>query len=311
MARKVVPKSRPFDNLSMNADEDSLASVSSAAVDSDCLHFEQFAQIPGVKLRRYSGDVSRGSNRRRSTVSACPDVKEIGRLLQMPGVDIVYIATPPFLHFPKPWRRCRRENMSSSKNRRHESNARPKNCSPSLSERGLLFATNLMQRYNPLFDAIQGLLTRSRSASYSTPISKTTPAMSNSRPTIGFGTAAKVAASSSSMASISSTCLPVGSGQARSRPRRSSHATRHADRRSGPVHGALRQMSSSTSIMALLNLAVWIARSCAWFSSAETYGSTNGYPFGRPSKPWSTKPTSARSASYFRRRARRDRVLCG
>src|ERR1019366_10016859 len=58
---------------------------------------QQFAQVPGAELRGISGTY-------REAAAKCaerfglPDIKDVGAMLAMPEVDLVYIATPPFLH---------------------------------------------------------------------------------------------------------------------------------------------------------------------------------------------------------------------
>ena len=120
---------------------------------------EQFVQIPGVRLVGMAGtfpDAAITAVRR----FGLPDVKEVETLLQMPGLDLVYIATPPFLHYS--------QAMQALQAGKHVLIEKPTalhlveadEMLAAAQERGLLLATDLMQRYNPLFDAIQGLLAR-------------------------------------------------------------------------------------------------------------------------------------------------------
>jgi predicted dehydrogenase len=120
---------------------------------------EQFVQIPSVQLVGMAGtfpEAASAATRR----FGLPDVKEIDALLQMPGLDLVYIATPPFLHYS--------QAMQALRAGKHVLVEKPTALHPAqademlaAAQRGnLLMATNLMQRYNPLFDAIQGLLER-------------------------------------------------------------------------------------------------------------------------------------------------------
>jgi len=120
---------------------------------------QQFTQLPGVRLVGMAGshaEAARAAARR----FGVPDVMEIEALLQMPDVDLVYIATPPFLHYP--------QAMQALQAGKHVLIEKPTALHPVEAdemfavarERGLLLATNLMQRYNPLFDAIGELLKR-------------------------------------------------------------------------------------------------------------------------------------------------------
>jgi predicted dehydrogenase len=73
-------------------------------------------------------------------------------------VDLVYVATPPFLHHP--------QAMEALEAGRHVICEKPfamtleqaDEMIQAARERGLLVAANLMQRYNPLFEAVRGLI---------------------------------------------------------------------------------------------------------------------------------------------------------
>ncbi len=59
---------------------------------------QQFAQVPGVKLTGMAG-----THRQAAYAAAqrfgIPDIEEVDKLLARADVDLVYIATPPFLHY--------------------------------------------------------------------------------------------------------------------------------------------------------------------------------------------------------------------
>ena len=61
---------------------------------------QQFAQVPGVKLIGMAG-----TNRQAAHAAAerfgIPDIEDVDKLLARDDVDLVYIATPPFLHYPQ------------------------------------------------------------------------------------------------------------------------------------------------------------------------------------------------------------------
>src|SRR5262249_2479198 len=113
---------------------------------------QQFAQIPGVKLVGMAGthrEAARAGARR----FGIPDVMEVEALLRIPGLDLVYVATPPYLHHP--------QAMQALQAGKHVIVEKPTAMHPAQAdemlaaaqERGLLLATNLMQRYNPMFDS--------------------------------------------------------------------------------------------------------------------------------------------------------------
>src|SRR6516225_3771960 len=58
---------------------------------------QQFAQVPGVKLTGMAG-----THREAAYAAAkrfgIPDIEDIDKLLARDDVDLIYIATPPFLH---------------------------------------------------------------------------------------------------------------------------------------------------------------------------------------------------------------------
>jgi predicted dehydrogenase len=120
---------------------------------------QHFAQMPGIRLIGMAGthrEAARAAARR----FGLPDLMEVEKLLQMPGLDLVYIATPPFLHHP--------QALQSLRAGKHVLVEKPTALNPvqadelmaAARERDLLLATNLMQRYNPLFDSVRGLLER-------------------------------------------------------------------------------------------------------------------------------------------------------
>jgi predicted dehydrogenase len=120
---------------------------------------QQFAQVPGVRLVGMAGthrEAARAAARR----FGLPDVMEVEALLRMPGLDLVYIATPPFLHHA--------QAMQALQAGKHVLVEKPTALNPAQADemiaaarqRGLLLATNLMQRYNPLFDSVRGLVER-------------------------------------------------------------------------------------------------------------------------------------------------------
>ena len=58
---------------------------------------QQFAQVPGAALRCIAG-THREAAAKCAERFGLPDVKDVDAMLAMPEVDLVYIATPPFLH---------------------------------------------------------------------------------------------------------------------------------------------------------------------------------------------------------------------
>lgn len=120
---------------------------------------QHFTQVEGVRLIAMAGT-------HRPQAIACarrfgiPDPIEVEALVQMPEIDIVYIATPPFLHYPQA-----KMALEAGK---HVIVEKPLATRLEHAEelialaraQNRLLVTNLMQRYNPVFDKIQQLIER-------------------------------------------------------------------------------------------------------------------------------------------------------
>lgn len=80
------------------------------------------------------------------------------QLLADPAVDLVYIGSPPFLHYE--------QSLAALNARKHVICEKPAAIDLAQAEElsrlaeanGLLFVVNLMQRYNPLYDAVKRLI---------------------------------------------------------------------------------------------------------------------------------------------------------
>lgn len=118
---------------------------------------QQFLQAPGVRLAAIAGTHREAALAiaRRFGVN---DVVETDLLLADPEVDLVYIATPPFLHFSQA-----RAALLAGKHVICEKPlamtvAEADELLELARERDLLCIANLMQRYNPLYEAARGLI---------------------------------------------------------------------------------------------------------------------------------------------------------
>ncbi|MCX5772205.1 MAG: Gfo/Idh/MocA family oxidoreductase [Candidatus Hydrogenedentes bacterium] len=116
-----------------------------------------FTQHPQVKL------VGLANTHREAAYAAAkrfhiPDPVELDELLSWDSVDIVYIATPPFLHHP--------QAMSALRANKHVICEKPLALDLEQADemmglardRNLLLVANLMQRYNPLYDTVKQLV---------------------------------------------------------------------------------------------------------------------------------------------------------
>jgi predicted dehydrogenase len=118
---------------------------------------QQFAQVPGVKLSGMAGthrEAARAAARR----FGIPDIEDVDKLLARPDIDLVYIATPPFLHHP--------QAMAALAAGKHVICEKP--LAMTVAHADLMIAAahrhdrllvaNLMQRYNPIYQAVRRLI---------------------------------------------------------------------------------------------------------------------------------------------------------
>ncbi len=118
---------------------------------------QQFAQVPGVRLTGMAG-----THREASLAAArrfgIPDIEEVDRLLARDDVNLVYIATPPFLHHS--------QAMAALAAGKHVICEKPLAMTLEHADAMMaagrradrLIAANLMQRYNPVYDAVGRLI---------------------------------------------------------------------------------------------------------------------------------------------------------
>lgn len=123
---------------------------------------QQFLQVrapghPHVRLVAIAG------SKREEAVAAAKrfgaeHLDTLNDLLNHPDVDLIYIATPPFLHYE--------QAMQALDAGKHVICEKPLALTPEqgeamlakAAEKGLLMVTNLMQRYNPMFERVRHLI---------------------------------------------------------------------------------------------------------------------------------------------------------
>ena len=118
---------------------------------------QQFTQVPGVRL------VGMAATHRPASVAAAArfgveNVDDLGAFLGKGDLDVVYIATPPFLHHP--------QALAALEAGKHVIVEKPLAMTVSQADELIaaarkndrLVVANLMQRYNPLFDAVRRLV---------------------------------------------------------------------------------------------------------------------------------------------------------
>jgi predicted dehydrogenase len=118
---------------------------------------QQFLQIPGVKLTGMAG-TARPAALAAAKRYGVEDVVDVGRLVESPNVDLIYISTPPFLHYT--------QSKAALEAGKHVICEKPLALTAeqadelvSLSRsQDLLIVANLMQRYNPLYETIRRVI---------------------------------------------------------------------------------------------------------------------------------------------------------
>ncbi|WP_420147306.1 Gfo/Idh/MocA family protein, partial [Spirosoma sp.] len=117
---------------------------------------QQFLQTPHTKLIAIAG-----SKREEAITTAkrfgAESLDTLEELVNHPDVDLIYIATPPFLHY--------QQAMLALNAGKHVICEKPLATDPeqgremieTARQKGLLMVTNLMQRYNPMFARIKHL----------------------------------------------------------------------------------------------------------------------------------------------------------
>jgi len=118
---------------------------------------QHFTQIDGVKLLGMAG-THRPAARAAAERFGVPDIEDVDALLGRDDIDLVYIATPPFLHYP--------QAMAALERGKHVICEKPLALSLEQADamialagrRDRLVVANLMQRYNPLSEAIAKLV---------------------------------------------------------------------------------------------------------------------------------------------------------
>ena len=121
------------------------------------LALQHFTQLPQVRLVAMAG-----THREASFAAAkrfgVPDIEDVDTLVARDDIDLIYIATPPFLHHP--------QGMKALNAGKHVICEKPLALTVEQADEMIrvarknrkLVIANLMQRYNPLFEIVQRLV---------------------------------------------------------------------------------------------------------------------------------------------------------
>jgi predicted dehydrogenase len=118
---------------------------------------QHFAQVPGVELAGMAG-THREAAQAAAKRFGIPNIQEVEVLVRRPDIDLVYIATPPFLHHPQALLALRAGKHVLCEKPLAMTTQQADELIAAAAERDLLVSANLMQRYNPLFDAVHRLV---------------------------------------------------------------------------------------------------------------------------------------------------------
>lgn len=118
---------------------------------------QQFLQIPGVAVLGMSG-THRDAAYRAAQRFGVTEIQDIGEMLKNEDINLIYISTPPFLHYEH----CMLA-LNAGKNviveKPFATDLKQADEMISLAkEKNLLLSVNLMQRYNPLFEKVDMLI---------------------------------------------------------------------------------------------------------------------------------------------------------
>ncbi len=118
---------------------------------------QQFTQVPGVRLVGMAG-THRPAAKAAAARFGVEDIIEVEKLCAMDEVDLIYIATPPFLHYE--------QAMLALDHGKHVICEKPlamdlKQADEMVrvaQDKRLVMVANLMQRYNPMFAKVRTLI---------------------------------------------------------------------------------------------------------------------------------------------------------
>jgi predicted dehydrogenase len=118
---------------------------------------QHFTQIPGVTLVGMAG-----THREAAFAVAqrfdIPDIEDVDALVGRPDIDLIYIATPPFLHHPQAMKALQAGKHVVSEKPLAMTLAQADEMIALAKQKHVALIANLMQRYNPLYDIIRELI---------------------------------------------------------------------------------------------------------------------------------------------------------
>ena len=118
---------------------------------------QQFSQVAGIELAGMSG-THREAAHAAVQRFGMGEVQEVDEMLARSDLDLVYIATPPFLHHPQAMQALRAGKHVICEKPLALTVEQGDEMLETARERDLLVVADLMQRYNPLFEMVRELV---------------------------------------------------------------------------------------------------------------------------------------------------------
>jgi predicted dehydrogenase len=117
-------------------------------------HFTQLPQVQFVGMAGTHREAAFAAARR----FGVPDIEDVDHLLARDDIDLVYIATPPFLHYPQALKALQAGKHVICEKPLAVTVEQADELISVARQRGLMIIANLMQRYNPLFWTVKQLI---------------------------------------------------------------------------------------------------------------------------------------------------------
>jgi predicted dehydrogenase len=118
---------------------------------------EAFSKVPGVKLVAVT-DINREAAENMGRQLGLEVLDEFQQLLSSDHVNLIYIATPPFLHFAQSKMALMAGKHVICEKPAALKTSEAEELSLLASKSRLLYVINLMQRYNPLFEMVKQIV---------------------------------------------------------------------------------------------------------------------------------------------------------
>jgi predicted dehydrogenase len=118
---------------------------------------QQFVQIPGVHLAAMAG-TARPAAHAAARRYGVDDVIEVDHLLELPAVDLVYISTPPFLHYEQSKRALEAGQHVICEKPLALTVSQADELVALARKKDRLLVANLMQRYNLAYDMVRQVI---------------------------------------------------------------------------------------------------------------------------------------------------------